>query len=349
VLQPIRRVLALLLLAVMCGYGCKPSASAGDKPQPPAVVRLGYFANVTHAQAVLGVESGAFASAVAPAKFESRIFNAGPSLIEALFAGQIDVGYIGPGPALNGFDKSQGDGLRVISGGAANGVLIVARPGSGIRTLADLKSRNLATPQYGNTQDLAARAYLRTVLGQSSLDDVKPVPNAEQLGQLSRGQIDAAWAPEPWGSYLMLEGGATLVAREEDLWSQGNFATTVVISTPEFLAKHPDVVERLLKVHVDLTESLASESSRQLPALKVALFKLTNKQLPTGVLESAIRNVSFTTDPLPHTFDRMADWSYDLKFSRQRTDLKALFDLRALQKLQALPASAPASKRRLDD
>src|SRR4051812_10511227 len=157
--------------------GCeRPSTTSGSGPSGDvAELRLGYFANVTHAQAVLGASSGEFAVAVTPTKFSTKVFNAGPSLIEALFAGEIDIGYVGPGPALSAHLKSHGEGIRVISGAAANGVLIVARKDSGITALADLKGKRIATPQQGNTQDIAARHYVVSELKQPDASSVIPV------------------------------------------------------------------------------------------------------------------------------------------------------------------------------
>src|SRR5262249_19246224 len=159
----------------------------------------GYFANLSHAQAVLGVASGDFGRAIAPVKLESTVFNAGPSLVEALFAGQIDIGYIGPGPAVTAHRKSRGRGIRVVAGGAADGVVTLAR--SGISSMADLAGKTLATPQLGNTQDISARHFVGP-------KDIVPIANAEQIAMLARGEIDAAWAPEPWGERLVRETGA---------------------------------------------------------------------------------------------------------------------------------------------
>ncbi|HEX8913435.1 MAG TPA: ABC transporter substrate-binding protein [Humisphaera sp.] len=324
-----------------------PAPAARPASPAPDKLRLGYFANFTHAQAVLGVANGDFATAVAPAKVETKVFNAGPSLIEALFAGEIDIGYIGPGPALNGFAKSKGAGVRVIAGAAANGVLVVARKDSGITRLDDIKGKRIATPQLGNTQDIAAKAYVRS-LGQTDVGNVKAVPNAEQVGQIGRGEFDVAWAPEPWGSLLVKEAGATVLAKEESLWPEGAFAITVVITTPEFLAKHPDTVERFLKVHVALTDRLAKDPTKELPALKAALLALTNKGLPAGVLESSVANTRFTTDPLRHTFTKFAGWAYDLGIAKDRTDPAALFDTATLDRLKA-QGGAGTPKKGLDD
>src|SRR4051812_5340402 len=224
----VRLVLVLLPLLLVACDRAQSSQQTAPATTPPSEIRVGYFANVTHAQAVLGVASGDFGNAVAPAKVSTKVFNAGPSLIEALFAGEIDIGYVGPGPALSAHARSKGQGIRVISGAAANGVLIVARKDSGISTLADLKGKKLATPQHGNTQDIAARHYLLSELKQTNADNVIPIANSEQAAMMARGDIDAAWAPEPWGSRLIAEQSATLVAEEKDLWPGKEFVLTVV-------------------------------------------------------------------------------------------------------------------------
>lgn len=353
ILSMLRRtfLIALALSAALLSPGCDnggpsggPSGSGGGTPgAAPPEVRIGYFANLTHAQAVLGVASKDFENAVAPAKVSTKVFNAGPSLIEALFAGEIDVGYVGPGPALNAHAKSRGRGIRVVAGAAANGVLIIARKGSGIDSLAGLKGKRVATPQLANTQDIAARHYLTHQLGQTDHSNVIAVLNAEQAAMMAGGEIDAAWAPEPWGSLLVAQTGATVIGREKELWPQKNFAITLVVTTPEFLQKHQDTLEKLLGVHQTWTRRLNQEPAKHTPQLKAALFDLTRKQLPEGVLESALANVTFTSDPLRHTFETLAAWAYDLgpPFAKQQTDVGGLIDTSVLQKLQP-PQTAPA-------
>ncbi len=214
--------ISLSLAFALCLAGCgpapaaRPSGSAGPAAAgatasatttlpAPDRVRLGYFANLTHAQAVLGVASGDFERAIAPSKLETKIFNAGPSLIEALNAGEIDVGYVGPGPAIAGHGRSRGDALRVVAGAAANGVVVVVRKDAKINSLAELNGKTVATPQVGNTQDIAAKHFLKDASG------IIPVPNAEQRGLFERGELDAAWVPEPWGAYLVSEAGGKII------------------------------------------------------------------------------------------------------------------------------------------
>ncbi|MCY2950631.1 MAG: aliphatic sulfonate ABC transporter substrate-binding protein [Planctomycetota bacterium] len=330
-------VLALVVGFVLLG-GCekKPGGGGGGGGSGSGLkeVRLGYFANVTHAQAVLGVESGAFAKAVLPAGFSTKVFNAGPSLIEALFAEEVDIGYIGPGPAIMGHGKSKGQGVRVVSGAAANGALIVARKDSGINSLADLKGKRIATPQLGNTQDISAKHYVMAVLGQGDASNVLAVANAEQAAMMVRRQIDAAWVPEPWGSRLIAVAEGKLIAEEKDIremWPGGELALTVVITTPKFLKAHRAVLGKVLGVHRGLTKRLQEEPGKCVGELDAALLKLTGKRLPAGVLEASVKHVKFTDDPLEGTLEAMAKWSYELRFAKEVVGIEGLVDLSVLK------------------
>lgn len=327
-------VLRLALLAGLLLAGCTRSAPPTTGPAPLQQLRFGYFANLSHAQAVLGVASGDFARVIAPARLVTRVFNAGPSLVEALFAGELDVGYVGPSPALNAFVQSRGQGIRVIAGASANAVVIVARANSGIRTLADLKGRRVATPQLGNTQDVSARHYLLKTLGQPDVHNVLPIPNAEQAGMMVRGQIDAAWVPEPWGARLVAEAGGKIIAEEKDLWPGGQFGLAIVVTTPEFLAAHPDALRRALSVHLDWTRRLTADPDKCTAQLGDALATLTGKRLPPGILADAMKRTRFLADPLPDTFPIFAQWAFDVGFSKTVPDLTGLVDTAILQSVQ---------------
>lgn len=299
------------------------------------------------------MSSGDFARAIAPSQLDTSIFHAGPEVVQALFAGEIDIAYLGPGPAINAFVKSHGQGIRIIAGSAANGVVIVARTGSGIHTLADLKGKRIATPQVGNTQDLSCRHYMMRVLHQSDADNVLAVASSEQAAMMSRGQIDASWAPEPWASRLVRQAGAEVIAHEKDLWPNQRFALTVVVTTPEFLSKHPDVVRKVLVVHRAWTARLQQDPGRYVPQLGDALEALTGKRLPKGILGESMKHIVFTDDPMEPSLQTFAEWTYDLGFSRQRTNLAKLTDLRILKQIeqgptaQAFVGSAPRTMMRL--
>jgi NitT/TauT family transport system substrate-binding protein len=330
-------LLGIAPLIVGCDDGTQSqSTNAG----PPALVelRLGYFANVTHAQAVLGVASGDFQAALGSTQLKTKVLNAGPALIQAINAGDIDIGYIGPGPVLSAHVASNGEALRVIAGAASDGVVIVARQGSGIKTLADLKNKQIATPQLGNTQDISARHYVTAVLGQADASNVKGIPNSQQSGMMARGLIDAAWVPEPWGARLISETGATLIGQEKDLWPHGEFSLTVVVTTPQFLAQHPDVVAKFLRVHDQWTQRLNVNARQYADQLNDALAQLTGNKLPSDVLLGALDHTKFTDDPMEDTFATMGQWSYDLKFIKSPPDLKGLFETDIVRGMQSEPA-----------
>lgn len=332
----------VLIGAFLGGCGKSEPVSGPTGSATLDEVRLGYFANVTHAQAVLGVASGDFQTALGATKLKTKVFNAGPELVEALNAGEIDIGYMGPGPTLSADVNSRGQAVRVISGAAADGVVIVASKDSGIHSLADLKGKRIATPQLGNTQDVSARHYVTAVLGQPDASNVKEVRNSQQSGLMARGLIDAAWVPEPWGARLVNEADAVLVGEEKDLWPNHEFSLTVVVTTPQFLAEHSDVIRKVLSVHHQWTLRLSANSAQYADQLNDALAALGGKRLPDSVMRAALQRTVFTDDPLPETFKTMEQWSYDLKFISAAPDLTGLFETDIIRGLGGLgPTSRP--------
>jgi NitT/TauT family transport system substrate-binding protein len=204
----------------------------------------------------------------------------------------------------------------------------------------------LATPQHGNTQDISARHYLTAELGQSTADTIVPINNAEQLGLMARGEIDAAWAPEPWGARLEVEAGAQLIAEEKDLWPNGEFMLTLVIVRPEFLRDHPDIVTSFLQAHVQLTHRLASSPQQAQAELLDAMFDLTGQRLNPLVIEKAIRRVKFTDEISLETFQQYSEWAFALGFSRAKPDLDRLIDTTWLSRAQAETSANPAGSQR---
>ncbi len=301
--------LSIGIIALTALHGCGNSSNAETATTPPGTrtpptqVRLGYFANITHAQALVGVARGDFQKAVGSVPLKTSVFNAGPAAMEALFAGELDLVYVGPGPAVNAYFKSGGK-LRVVAGAAANGVAIVARQGSGIAKLEDLKGKRIATPQYGNTQDIAARAFVKNRLQDKDKKDggtttIETVTNAEQFGLFKQGQLDAAWAPEPWATRLIHDAGGVLIEEEKNLWDEKKFSITLIVASKKFLDEHPDVVEALLKTHAELTEFVRNSPDLAAPIINEELKKLQGKALAQEILKEALTRVDFDTDPFP--------------------------------------------------
>ncbi len=247
-----RRRLALVVIGVFL-------ASLPGMAQTTVTVRVGAFPNITHSQAMVGKANGAFEKAMGPSvKIEWKTFNAGPSAIEALFAGAIDMTYIGPNPTISGYVRSNGEALRVVAGSGSGGAALVVRNDSGIQKPADFRGKKVASPQLGNTQDVALRSWLKAN-GLKSVDkggDVQVIPlaNPDQLILFLKKELDAAWAPEPWATRLIREGNGRLFLDERTLWPNGQFVCANLIVSAKFLKEHPDLVKNWLRAQVELTD-----------------------------------------------------------------------------------------------
>jgi NitT/TauT family transport system substrate-binding protein len=268
---------------------------------------------------------------------DSTIFNAGPSVIEAIFAGRIDLAYIGPNPAVNGYIQSQGNALRIVAGATSGGAAFVVGADSGIQGAADLAGKKLATPQLGNTQDVALRDYLK-VHGLSTTDkggnvEIFPTPNPDIFDLFVQGRISGAWVPEPWASRLVLDGKGRVLVDERELWPSGDFVTAQVIVRTEFLEQHPDLVQKWLAAHVEITQWEENHPEDALPLLNSTLEKLTGKKLSTEVLDRAWRNLRPTWDPLSTTLERSASAAYEAGFLPQRPNLNGIYALGPLNQV----------------
>ncbi len=309
--------------------------------QSPVTVRVGAFPNITHAQAMVGKANGSFDKALGSgAKIEWKTFNAGPAAIEALFAGAIDMTYIGPNPTISGYVRSNGEALRVVAGAASGGAALVVRNDSGISKPADFHGKKVASPQLGNTQDVALRSWLRSN-GMKSTDkggDVQVIPlaNPDQLTLFVKKELDAAWAPEPWATRLIREGNGRLFLDERTLWPNGQFVCANLIVNTKFLKEHPDVVKNWLRAHVELTDWINGHLSEAKKSLNSQIQKETGKALPDAVLEEAFSRLQVTYDPLRASLLTSAKSAFDAGFlGRQAPDLSGLYDLSLLNQVLA--------------
>ena len=310
------------------------TATDNSAAAEPAVLRLGYFPNVTHATAIVGVEKGFFADALGDAAtLETALFNAGPAAIEALFSGAIDATYIGPNPTVNGFVQSDGEAVRVVSGAASGGAFLVVR--EGIDEPADLVGATLATPQLGNTQDVALRYWLTEQGLTSDLNgggdvSIAPQENAQILDAFAAGAIDGAWVPEPNATRLV-NAGAHVLVDERDLWPDGMFVTTNLIVSPTYLAEHPDVVRRLIEGQVDANEWLNANPGEAQTVVGDAIAELSGKPLPDGVIQDAWSNITFTDDPVASSLLAGAEHAAQVgTLEGGVPDLDGLYDLSIL-------------------
>lgn len=340
-----RLAVAGLLSALF--VACQPPPSAPSQ----LTVRLGYFPTVTHAAALVGIERGLFIAALPPtATLELRAFNAGPALIEALFAGEIDLAYVGPSPALNGFQRSKGAALRVIAGAASGGAQFIVRPSAGIRAPADLRGRRLATPQLGNTQDVALRYYLlqhgfdpNPFIGDALIFPAQP---GELFWMFRRGEVDGAWVPEPLASRLVVEASGMVFLDERELWEGGRFATALLIARTAFLQAHPDLVRAILRAHVEAITFIHHDPGQAQALVNQGIARAAGKPLRADVLTRAFAHFEPTYDPLARTLAAQAEHSRALGLSRlSLDDLPKLYDVRLLNEVLTERGDPPVSVR----
>jgi len=324
---------ALLILAIALAF------TSATRAQQKVVLRVGYFPNLTHAQALVGRANGQFEKSLgAGVQLEWKAFNAGPSVIEAMFANAIDLAYIGPNPTVTGYVRSQGEAVREIAGAASGGASLIVRQGANIQKAADFHGKKVATPQQGNTQDVALRSWLRAngMKPREKGGDVQvmPVSNPDQLTLFLKGQLDAAWAPEPWAARLIHEGGGRLFLDERDLWPNHEFVITDVIVNPKFLKAHPDIVKNFLRAHVEATEWIAKNPAQAKQVINQQLQKETGKPLSQQVLDDAFSRMQVTYDPIRSSLSKSTQQAFEEGFlGRTTPDLSGLYDLTLLNEV----------------
>lgn len=336
---------ASALLSAACGGS---SSGAGSSPTTAGAttdLRLGFFPNVTHATAMVGVESGIFRSALGADTLTLKTFSAGPAAVEALFSGALDATYIGPNPAINAHLQSGGDAIRIISGATSGGASLVVR--HGINGPADLKGKKLATPQRGGTQDVALRHWLKANNLKADLEgggdvSITPQENAQTLETFRAGQIDGGWVPEPWATRLVQEGGGKVLVDERSLWPDGTFVTTHLVVRTKFLKEHPDTVRRLVAGQVQANELVNTNPAEAQRLVNQAITTITGKGVPAAVLDAAWKNLEFTDDPIATSLTTSADHARELGLLG-RVDLKGIYDLTLLNEVLAA-ASRPEVK-----
>ncbi|MGW7364950.1 aliphatic sulfonate ABC transporter substrate-binding protein [Streptomyces sp. NPDC054841] len=336
---------ALPLLAVAltaCGYGSeaeddkKTEVAAKGEKLSADTVRIGYFPNLTHATALVGIQEGLIQKELGGTQIKPQTFNAGPSEIEALGGGSLDIGFIGPSPSINAYVKSKGKNLRIVSGSASGGVKLVVNPDK-IKTLDDIKGKKIATPQKGNTQDVAFLNWIAEkgwkVDSESGKGDVSVVRTDNKVtpDAYKSGSIDGAWVPEPTASKLLSEGAKVLLD-EATLWPDKKFVITNVIVSQTFLKEHPDVVEAVLRGTVKTNAWINANPDKAKASANAHLKAETGKELAAKVIDPAWPSIRITDDPLAATLKTQSGWAVKAGLIKE-PDLNGIYDLTLLNKV----------------
>jgi len=347
--------IALGLAGALALAGCggsdssaKPTTTTSgldpSKVTTPATLRLGYFPNVTHAPALVGIEGGEFAKALGPkVTLETKAFNAGPEAVQAIFSGALDASFIGPSPSITAYQQSQGDAIRIVSGAALGGAYLVVKPE--ITKAADLKGKKVASPQLGNTQDVALRTWLDSkglAADTAGGGDVSIVPqdNALTLQAFKSNLISGAWVVEPWATRLVEEGGGKVLVDEATLWPKGRYVTTNLIVRTEYLEEHPDVILDLIRGESAAIELIRRDPTRAKALTNRAITAVTTKAIPQNLIDASFENITFTLDPVPTALRRSAKDAQAAGLLG-RVDLNGIYELSLLNRVLKAQGRAP--------
>jgi len=286
-----------------------------DGTTPENKIRVAYFPNITHAVPIIGIERGTFAHQIGnDTVIEPVLFDSGPQVIESIFAGSVDVAYVGPGPAINGFLKSEHHDVKILSGAASGGVSFIVNPDSKINSVADFNGKRIAAPQIGNSQDISLRTYL-------SENGLKPaekggsvvvlnVPNSDIYTLFAKGDIDAAWVAEPTATILVQQLNGTRLFNEEDLWPENRFASVLLIAREEYVNQHPQVIHKWLEAHQQTIDWINSNPEQTRIIFNQFMKKEIGKSLSDKLIDESLSNLEITSDPIVssiETFAKRAD------------------------------------------
>ena len=294
-------------------------------------IRVGHFPNITHAQGVIAHAlsrqgKGWFEQRLgADTKIEWFVYNAGPSAMEAIFARSIDLTYVGSGPALNAYTKSNGEEIRLIAGAANGGAGLVVQSDGNLKAPTDFRGKKIATPQLGNTQDISCRAWLTegglkiTQLGGDA--QVIPTANPDQLGLFKAKKVDAVWTVEPWLSRLEQEASGKVILEEKEV------ATTILVSSAKFLSEQSDLAKKFAQAHAELTDWIAKNPDEAQQLIKAELLEETKSDMAQAIIAAAWKRIVFTSETPKAAVEKFMQNSVKAGFIKKAPDLSKLFEL----------------------
>src|SRR5437764_2633832 len=314
----------ILRLSILLAAFASRSVSAETK------IRVGHFPNITHAQGVIAHAlsrqgKGWFEQRLGPdTKIEWFVYNAGPSAMEAIFARSIDLTYVGSGPALNAYTKSNGQEIRLIAGAANGGSGLVVQSDQNLKAPSDFRGKKIATPQLGNTQDISCRAWLTegglkiTQLGGDA--QVLPTQNPDQLGLFKEKRVDAVWTVEPWLSRLEQEASGKVIVEEKDV------ATTVLVSSAKFLNQQRELAKKVAQAQQELTDWIVKNPEEAQRLIKAELLEETRSEMTAQVIAAAWKRIVFTSETPRAAVEKFMQNSVRAGFIKTAPDLSKLFE-----------------------
>ena len=302
-------IAAAVAIAIIVGLGSGQEQSNQDK------IRVAFFPSIGHAAPIVGIENGIFQNGIGEEiEIETKIFDSGPQVIESIFSSSIDVAYVGPGPVINGFLKSNGNDVKILAGAASGGASFIIQPDSGLDSIENFDGKRIASPQISNSQDVSLRHYLTS----NNLQSVEKggtvfvlnISNPDIYTLFAKGEIDGAWVPEPWATMLVEELDGVRLFNEEKLWPNGEFASVLLIARTDYLEDNPELVKNWIKSHEETVGWINTNPDKSKSIFEGFLKKHMGKSLPTEIIDESFSNLTITSDPIKSsvlTFAERAD------------------------------------------
>jgi len=303
-------VIGFALITIAIGITFDSGAKSNEN-----TIRVAFFPNIGHAIPIVGMERGTFESKLGnQTMIETKIFDSGPQVIESLFANSIDIAYVGPGPAINGFLKSENHDVVILAGAASGGASFIVHPNSKIDSVDDFSGKRIAAPQIGNSQDVS----LRTFLAENGLKPyekggsvvVLNIPNPDIYTLFTKGEIDAAWVPEPWATILVKDLDGKRLFFEEDLWPEKRFASVLLIGRLDYIQKNPEVIVKWIESHKETADWINENPKKTRIIFNDFIQNHLGQKLSDDIIDDALINLEITTDTIDksiYTFAKRAD------------------------------------------
>lgn len=302
-------------IVVIISIGLSTILFESSDAKQESKIRIAFFPNIGHLIPIVGSEKGMFSNSFDDQTvIETHLFDSGPQVIESMFAKSIDLAYVGPGPAINGFVQSEKNDLKILAGAASGGASFIVHPNSKINSINDVSGKRIAAPPIGNSQDVSLRTYL-------SENNLKPVEkggsvvvlntaNPEIFTLFAKGDIDAAWVPESWATILIQELNGTRLFYEEDLWPNKQFASVLLIGRADFIESHPQIIQAWIVSHKDTVTWINNNPEDSKLIFQQFIKKTLGRSLPEKIINDSFSNIEITSDPIAdsvYTFAQRAD------------------------------------------
>jgi len=294
-------------------------------------IRIAFFPSIVHAVPIVGVENEIFKENLdEQRKIEVKIFDSGPQVIESLFSNSIDIAYVGPGPVINGYLKSDGEALKILAGAADGGASFVAQKDSGLDSIENFDGKRIAAPQISNTQDVSLRHYLSTN-GLQSVEKggtvyVLNISNPDIYTLFAKGDIDGAWVPEPWATMLVQDLDGVRIFNESQFWPDKQFSSVLLIGRTDYIENNPEVIKNWIESNEKTVQWINNNPEQTKKVYSEFLTDYMGKTLPDEIIDESFSNLIITSDPLKNSVYTFAERADSLGYlGRSGYDINEIF------------------------